>query len=188
MVLSAAGLKLPYASTGQAAHSPVTPVVACSRRMLKGKEHLAYWTEHLAVPQCVYVIGAGAGKPVKIGFARDVEARISSLQTGHWERLVLFHVVPGGSDIEHRLHALFEDSRVRRGGEWFGYLPEELVRIHLWVGGLANACVEVHDGSRDAPEVGHRWTPFMRSAAQRPSATDRFDPVPVPLQPVGRRG
>ncbi len=173
--------------TPSTAHVTSTPS-ASEPGTPNGKEHLAYWIERLKLPQVVYVVGFGLEDPVKIGTTRDFHERFKTLQTSLPQHLALFHVVPGGSNIENRLHRLFDDMRVRSNGEWFGRSLEELVQIHLWVSGLADACVDVHDGGDEAPEIGHRWTPFMRSALQKPSATDRFDPVPAPLLPVGRRG
>jgi hypothetical protein len=65
----------------------------------------------------VYFARAGEDGPVKIGHAKDVRSRLSSMQTGCPIPLTLLGVLPGGREREAELHARFADLRVR--GEWF---------------------------------------------------------------------
>lgn len=53
----------------------------------------------------------------KIGWARDVERRAKSLQTGHPNPLQVTACVAGSRRVEADIHRLFADRRVR--GEWF---------------------------------------------------------------------
>jgi hypothetical protein len=68
----------------------------------------------------VYFVRAGDNGPIKIGFSRNVNARIASLQTAHPERLKLLAVRRGHRDSERDFHARF--AHLRLEGEWF--LPE----------------------------------------------------------------
>ena len=69
-----------------------------------------------------YFIQAGEGGLVKIGRARDVTARMRSLQTGSATRLKLLRVLY--ADHERDLHARF--APLRRHGEWFEFSPAML--------------------------------------------------------------
>lgn len=72
-----------------------------------------------AIGTWVYVIGAKDSPIVKIGKATDLPDRLSSLQTGNPERLVIRWAVAGGLSLEKTLHAEFKDTRME--GEWFNF-------------------------------------------------------------------
>lgn len=65
----------------------------------------------------VYFIQQGLDGPIKIGLARNPDARRDQLQTGHAEHLYLRAVRRGEADLERWLHARFAEGRLR--GEWF---------------------------------------------------------------------
>lgn len=72
-----------------------------------------------------YILRAGETEMVKIGWAdEDVESRRSTLQTAHWEDLILIRQIEGERWIEGAMHKLFAANRVRR--EWFRFDPEML--------------------------------------------------------------
>lgn len=54
---------------------------------------------------------------VKIGYAKNVEARLADLQVGSPYDLEILGTVSGGHEEEGRLHTLFYQDRIR--GEWF---------------------------------------------------------------------
>lgn len=54
---------------------------------------------------------------VKIGYSKNPEARLASLQTATPERLDLIGYIPGNLDTERQFHSLFD--HLRRNGEWF---------------------------------------------------------------------
>lgn len=74
-------------------------------------------------PTYVYVIGfAGRERPVKIGMAQNVPARLDGLQTGHHDLLEIkssreFPSRPAAEKAERRAHRHFASKRLR--GEWF---------------------------------------------------------------------
>jgi hypothetical protein len=68
----------------------------------------------------VYLVRAGNW--IKIGWSRNVGARISQLQTGNADPIELIATISGGRALERQLHERFADSRV--SGEWFKYGPE----------------------------------------------------------------
>jgi hypothetical protein len=75
----------------------------------------------------VYFIEAvGAGR-IKIGHARDPQARLRELQTGSAYTLRLMAMVPGGMALERALHRRFADLRL--AGEWFHATPPLLAEI-----------------------------------------------------------
>lgn len=66
----------------------------------------------------IYVIGTADG-PLKIGYARDPEERLSALQTGTADKLILFRKVrhPRAQVVESRVHKALRSHR--HNGEWF---------------------------------------------------------------------
>jgi predicted GIY-YIG superfamily endonuclease len=81
----------------------------------------------------VYVIGSGGG-PVKIGYARNVNKRLQSLQIGSHEQLYVLETIDRLTHkealaIERAVHKELADKRVR--GEWFDVsLDEAMKAIH----------------------------------------------------------
>lgn len=64
---------------------------------------------------------AGAGSRIKIGWSRNVAARIAQLQTGNAEAVRLLATTPGARALERQLHDQFAEARV--AGEWFEATP-----------------------------------------------------------------
>lgn len=64
----------------------------------------------------VYFISHDHG-PIKIGKARDVKKRLSSLQTSCPHRLSVLGIMPSDGSLEGKLHRQFSTLRMR--GEWF---------------------------------------------------------------------
>lgn len=71
--------------------------------------------------EIVYVLGIGGLPMVKIGMSKNVEVRLSSLQTSAPGRLSVLWTTPGGRELEKRLHQRFD--RYRTHGEWFDLTP-----------------------------------------------------------------
>lgn len=71
-----------------------------------------------------YLIRCGETDKVKIGFATDVAYRVATLQSAHWERLILLRTWDGDLITEGWLHKQF--SSVRMAGEWFVFDPAML--------------------------------------------------------------
>ena len=59
--------------------------------------------------------------PIKVGHAKDVAARVHSLEAGHNMKLQVLAIFPGQGRLERRVHALLSDHRATdgRGQEWF---------------------------------------------------------------------
>lgn len=70
---------------------------------------------------------------MKIGWALDPQKRLKQLQTGSSSRLHILATLPGGRDVESRLHAKF--THQRRQGEWFDFGGDEPVRqiVRAWL-------------------------------------------------------
>lgn len=71
----------------------------------------------------VYFVQAGESGPIKIGYARNVKRRLSSLQTAHPERLRLVAEGPGSKGHERAFHEGLKNFRI--SGEWFA--PNDVV-------------------------------------------------------------
>jgi hypothetical protein len=54
---------------------------------------------------------------VKIGFTGNITKRLSSMRTASADELTLLYTMPGGTQMERRLHKTFAHLRV--SGEWF---------------------------------------------------------------------
>lgn len=65
----------------------------------------------------VYFMQFGHGNPVKIGFTRNLGARLRSIESNHIEPLTLLVVAPGGKELEDRIHRRLAKFKIR--GEWF---------------------------------------------------------------------
>lgn len=76
-------------------------------------------------PVC-YFIG-GAEGPIKIGYSRDVNARLAKFQLGSPVALDILAITPGGEAQEAIYHARFEAHRLH--GEWFNRAPEIIAEI-----------------------------------------------------------
>lgn len=81
----------------------------------------------------VYVVGAGAGEPVKIGIASDVAGRLLQLQTGSSRRLRIYFYRSANYEhaatIERWTHEQFAHARV--AGEWFKVNADDVVQFVL---------------------------------------------------------
>lgn len=73
----------------------------------------------------IYFIQHGAGGPIKIGIAKDVERRLASLQSASPVPLHVLGAVRGTERGERQLHLRFAKHRIR--GEWFQPV-EDLLR------------------------------------------------------------
>jgi hypothetical protein len=70
-------------------------------------------------------------RAIKIGYARDVEARVKSLQSGNPDPMILIGTVLAPAYFERMLHAEF--GRDRLNGEWFKSSRKLLARISALV-------------------------------------------------------
>jgi hypothetical protein len=78
----------------------------------------------LRSPGSGFVYVARCGKYCKIGYSMTPEQRITNLQTGNPEPVILLGTIEGTQDTEARFHAQFHDKRVR--GEWFDLTDNEV--------------------------------------------------------------
>lgn len=75
----------------------------------------------------VYLVGSTQARPVKIGVAKDAEARTAELQTGSPLPLHLIWKTRGGRSLERALHERFAPYRTH--GEWFDFGDESPAAI-----------------------------------------------------------
>jgi hypothetical protein len=138
-------------------------------------------TTHLGY---VYWVGPQDRGPVKIGWARNPHKRVSELQTGHPEELVVLALIPGSRSNERNIHRELASSRIR--GEWFdrdaalstaerlGGLPGSTSRYNTtaidWKGALHTVLSQIEADAQLAGMLGHRPVPG-RYACHRTDAT-----------------
>lgn len=76
----------------------------------------------------IYVIGPAEG-PFKIGYSANPNARLSSLQTGRTDKLILHYSEETETDkakvIEKLIHQTIAHKRIR--GEWFDVTLDEAI-------------------------------------------------------------
>lgn len=75
----------------------------------------------------VYAIGTSTS-PTKIGFTNNLQKRLSAIQTGNPENIVIHHFVEFDTEkemreAEKRVHKVL--GHLRKKGEWFDILPED---------------------------------------------------------------
>lgn len=58
------------------------------------------------------------GEFVKVGTAKDVEARLSTIRGANARTIEVLAICEGGHDLERKIHKALPD-RVRNNGEWF---------------------------------------------------------------------
>lgn len=150
-------------------------------RVYFGHAHYRFWLEHLDFPTFVYVIRAGLDRPIKVGRACDVFARIDTLQTGNPYPLRLLYVMPGDHELERMLHQRLRGHRTC--GEWFAgdeldvFLPE--------IADLSERMVKAYDGGEAPPPVKRardRWLVGDETRPPAPPARPRA-PLPPPVPP-----
>ena len=80
--------------------------------------------------------------PSKVGHAKDVAARVRSLEAGHNLKLQVLAIFPGQGRLERRVHALLSDHRATdgRGQEWFN------VTLQQAFSAAASALAFAHSG------------------------------------------
>ncbi len=81
----------------------------------------------------VYFIRAGKDGPVKIGWSKNVNSRISSIQTSNHGDIVLLRSIECDKIGESIFHYFFCDNRIR--GEWFEY-DERMLDITLEIAAI----------------------------------------------------
>jgi len=78
----------------------------------------------------VYIVRQGAHGPVKIGWTeRQMEERLSALQTANHDALCVIRVVDGGRYLEKWFHRRFADQRLDPRREWFSFHPDMLTAM-----------------------------------------------------------
>jgi hypothetical protein len=76
----------------------------------------------------IYFIQDSATQAIKIGLAKKPRKRLSTLQTGNSQTLVIVGTIPGTAKDEALLHVKFAEHRLR--GEWFkGEIIEGVLEI-----------------------------------------------------------
>ena len=84
----------------------------------------ATWREETRV----YIVRAGGpGRPIKVGFTGDFRKRLSELQVGCPDPLVVIMTVEANRGLEKNLHQ--ELAKWHLHGEWFLSEPEALLRL-----------------------------------------------------------
>jgi hypothetical protein len=71
---------------------------------------------------CGYVYFIRQQDKIKIGYSKNVDARLRQLQTSSPVKLELVGYIEGDQETEKQLHELFDDYRL--SGEWFSYSEE----------------------------------------------------------------
>lgn len=113
----------------------------------------------------VYFISGTPGAGIKIGHARDVEARVKHHQQGNPARLVLLATLPGGQPEEAALHKCFYSLRIR--GEWFAPEPELIEFIEIDASLLVSKEVLKWAATSAAKVISAKRDEELKSAAKR---------------------
>ena len=70
----------------------------------------------------IYFVENTINNHIKIGYTKDIKARLYQLSRENKDELKLLKCIRGGIKLEKQLHADFSDARV--AGEWFKNTPE----------------------------------------------------------------
>lgn len=77
----------------------------------------------------LYAVHDSSARAIKIGIAKDVATRVSTLQTGNPNGLALLGACPASIGLERRFHEALRPWAVR--GEWFAESDEVLYLVDL---------------------------------------------------------
>lgn len=69
----------------------------------------------------LYLIHDSSSDVLKIGYTKNIENRLSSLQSATSHKLELLYLITGHAYREKEVHALFDVLRLSQKGEWFKY-------------------------------------------------------------------
>lgn len=117
--------------------------------LCSGPKHLDYWQRQRPYPASyVYVIRAGEDSPIKVGLAKDVQARMATLQTGNPRKLRVLYVLPGDLELEWQLHNRLQGQRLV--GEWFD--GPEIPAFLGFVASLAQRMLQSHRECGELPD------------------------------------
>lgn len=117
----------------------------------------------------VYMIGAGAGRPCKIGVSDNVSNRLRQLQNGHADKLRLWGVWyfasrADAAAAEKFLHRSYQEKRME--GEWFDVDPSWTASTvsGLLVVGFKQARAVCYEA---VPQRGADWNPAWDEDVER---------------------
>lgn len=81
----------------------------------------------------VYIVRCSASGLFKIGTSKNIQKRISQLQTSSPGTLDTIAIIPCEKSLEKKLHSMFSSRRVR--GEWFDLSESDLLYISTLISG-----------------------------------------------------
>jgi hypothetical protein len=118
-------------------------------------------------PTLIYFIRNERTRAVKIGYASSVRARLSSIRTSSPDPVTLLGAIPGGADVEGRLHDRFKHISIQ--GEWFRDDRELAAAVEL--------LVSLHDlpsllETQDFPQEAKRGVVWLRALQQLTDDSD----------------
>jgi hypothetical protein len=114
-------------------------------------------------PGYVYFIGPpGLSGHVKIGWARCPPARLTVLQTGSPERLILYASFTGSREDGRQMHREF--AHLRKKGEWFNY-DHDLMLLIIGLG--ADYDLHHNDGTECGKDCNAKIITRFRSQLER---------------------
>jgi hypothetical protein len=101
--------------------------IVCGLPWLQAKPELAIFKELSFA--CVYAVGPSGGRPVRIGWAKQLKDKLAELQPGCWKALSVHDVMwTVGDMLAVRLlgetTALLDGAKRRLTGDWFDVTAE----------------------------------------------------------------
>ena len=106
----------------------------------------------------------GENGPIKIGCSIRPYDRMFSMQGSHWQDLEMAVVIPGGFELENKIHKCFAKSHIHR--EWFSPTPRLLKLISdLQSGKCIHKCFDLqkHEG-----QIKNQRQPNRKISPQSP--------------------
>jgi hypothetical protein len=78
---------------------------------------------------CVYAVGPSGGRPLRIGWSKQLKDRMSDLQLGSWKELQIHDITWTAGDmlairLFNEVARLFDKANRRLSGDWFDVTPE----------------------------------------------------------------
>lgn len=98
---------------------------------------------------CVYAVGPSGGRPLRIGWSKQLKDRMSDLQLGCWKQLQIHDITWTSGDmlairLFNEVAGLFDKANRRLTGDWFDVTPE-----------FAQQAIRIATGKTNIPTFSH---------------------------------
>jgi hypothetical protein len=101
--------------------------IVCGLPWFSSKPEKAIFTEQQYA--CVYAVGPVGGRPLRLGWSKQLQDRMREIQAGYWKQFSIHEVTWTVGDmlsirVFNEVTAMFDKASRRLTGDWFDVTPE----------------------------------------------------------------